>query len=43
MKRLSIMLVQSIMQLHGGTVSLDSELGRGTAVTLEFPAPDTAT
>ena len=34
---LGLAIVQSIMQLHGGTVSLDSELGRGTAVTLKFP------
>ena len=35
---LGLAIVQSIMQLHGGTVSLDSELGRGTAVTLKFPS-----
>ena len=34
---LGLAIVQSIMQLHGGTVSLESELGRGTAVTLKFP------
>ncbi|MFH1818943.1 MAG: heavy metal sensor histidine kinase [Pseudomonadota bacterium] len=34
---LGLAIVQSIMQLHGGTVSLDSELGRGTAVMLKFP------
>lgn len=34
---LGLAIVQSIMQVHGGTVSLDSELGRGTAVTLKFP------
>lgn len=34
---LGLAIVRSIMQLHGGTVSLDSELGHGTAVTLKFP------
>lgn len=34
---LGLAIVQSIMQLHGGTVSLESELGCGTAVTLKFP------
>jgi chemotaxis protein histidine kinase CheA len=26
------------MHLHGGAVSIQSELNRGTAVTLRFPA-----
>jgi len=26
------------MQLHGGTVSIQSELHRGTTITLAFPA-----
>lgn len=34
---LGLAIVRSIMQLHSGTVSLRSELGRGTAVTLKFP------
>lgn len=35
---LGLAIVQSIMHLHGGVVSLQSELEHGTAVTLEFPA-----
>jgi two-component system heavy metal sensor histidine kinase CusS len=41
---LGLAIVQSIMRLHGGTVAIDSELGRGTTVTLRFPgAPMTRT
>ncbi len=36
---LGLAIVQSIMQLHGGSVSIQSELGRGTTVKLTFPAP----
>ncbi len=36
---LGLAIVRSIVQLHGGTVSIWSEPGRGTAVTLTFPAP----
>jgi len=32
-------LAARIMALHGGTVRVDSELGRGTQVWLEWPAP----
>lgn len=35
---LGLAIVRSIMQLHGGTVSLQSEPGRGTTATLKFPA-----
>lgn len=35
---LGLAIVNSIMQLHGGTVSLDSEVGSGTSVTLSFPS-----
>ena len=35
---LGLALVKSIMKLHGGTVSITSELGRGTVATLKFPA-----
>lgn len=35
---LGLAIVNSIMQLHGGTVSLDSEVGSGTSVTLCFPS-----
>jgi two-component system heavy metal sensor histidine kinase CusS len=35
---LGLAIVKSIMQLHGGSVSLSSEPGRGTVATLTFPA-----
>jgi len=35
---LGLSLVRSFVQLHGGTVTIDSELGRGTTVTCVFPA-----
>ena len=34
---LGLSLVKSIMDLHGGTAAIESELGRGTTVTLTFP------
>ena len=34
---LGLALVKSITKLHGGTVSLESEVGRGTTVNLIFP------
>jgi len=34
---LGLAIVRSIMQLHDGTVSIDSEPGQGTTVTLTFP------
>lgn len=42
---LGLAIVKSIMQLHGGTIVIQSELGRGTAATLRFPAsgPNVAT
>ena len=36
---LGLAIVQSIVQLHGGTVSVKSELGKGTEVFLLFPQP----
>jgi len=35
---LGMAIVQSIMRLHGGEVRIESELGRGTIVTLLLPA-----
>lgn len=35
---LGLAIVQSIMHLHGGTISIRSEINRGTAVTLAFPS-----
>lgn len=35
---LGLAIVQSIMRLHQGGVRIESELGRGTVVTLLFPA-----
>ena len=34
---LGLTLVQSIARLHGGTVEISSDLGRGTVVTFQFP------
>ncbi len=34
---LGLSLVRSFVELHGGTVRLDSAVGRGTTVTCEFP------
>jgi signal transduction histidine kinase len=35
---LGLPLTKKLMELHHGAISIDSELGRGTAVTLSFPA-----
>ncbi|MHB8839259.1 MAG: heavy metal sensor histidine kinase, partial [Gemmatimonadaceae bacterium] len=37
---LGLAIVLSIMRLHGGTASLESEPGRGTTIRLEFPPPN---
>ncbi|MEP7249123.1 MAG: heavy metal sensor histidine kinase [Spartobacteria bacterium] len=39
---LGLPIVKSIMQIHHGTVSVESELGQGTVVTLAFPDPGKA-
>lgn len=36
---LGLSIVQSIMDLHGGTTHVDSTPGRGTTVTLRLPGP----
>jgi two-component system heavy metal sensor histidine kinase CusS len=36
---LGLAIVKTIADLHGGSVSLASEVGHGTRVTLRFPAP----
>ncbi len=35
---LGLPFVQKIMELHGGSLSIESELGEGTTVTVRFPA-----
>lgn len=37
---LGLPIAKSIMDLHGGTISLRSKVGHGTAVALTFPRPD---
>jgi signal transduction histidine kinase len=39
---LGLSLVRSFVELHGGTVTLDSAAGRGTTVTCSFPLETTA-
>jgi len=39
---LGLSLVRSFVELHGGTVGLDSAVGRGTTVTCTFPAQHAA-
>ena len=34
---LGLALVKSIVDLHGGSAKIDSEVGRGTTVKLKFP------
>jgi signal transduction histidine kinase len=34
--------VRSFVELHGGTVTLDSAVGRGTTVTCVFPLEQAA-
>jgi signal transduction histidine kinase len=36
---LGLAIVKSIMDLHGGSVTIQSELGKGTVVTFVFPLP----
>jgi two-component system heavy metal sensor histidine kinase CusS len=36
---LGLAIVKSIVDLHGGSVSIESEPGKGTLVTLVFPVP----
>ena len=36
---LGLAIVQSVLHLHDGTAAIESELGRGTTVTLTFPPP----
>ena len=35
-------LVRSFVELHGGTVTIDSAVGQGTTVTCTFPSAETA-
>ena len=34
---LGLSLVRSFVELHGGTVTIDSTMGKGTTVTCVFP------
>jgi len=34
---LGLAIVRSIMAMHGGTVSIESQPGKGTTATLHFP------
>ena len=36
---LGLPIAKSIMELHAGTMALESEPGEGTTVTLRFPSP----
>jgi len=40
---LGLPLCKSLVELHGGTLTLESELGRGTSVTIMFPKERSAT
>jgi signal transduction histidine kinase len=35
-------IIREFMKLHGGTLEIETELGRGTTVILTFPAERTA-
>ena len=37
---LGLALVRSIVELHGGSVAIASEAGKGTRVTMRFPPAD---
>ena len=34
---IGLCLVKSIVQLHGGKIKLESEIGKGSCFTIEFP------
>ncbi len=38
---LGLSLTKSLMELHGGEITLESKIGRGTTVTLKFPVERT--
>lgn len=40
---LGLHIVQSLMELHGGSIKLESEIGRGTRIDLHFPSERTTT
>jgi signal transduction histidine kinase len=39
---IGLSLVRSFVELHGGTVAIDSVVGQGTTVTCTFPSAETA-
>jgi len=36
---LGLSIVDAVMKAHGGSVSVDSQVGRGSTFTLFFPQP----
>jgi two-component system heavy metal sensor histidine kinase CusS len=36
---LGLAIVKTIVELHGGSITIESELRKGTLVTLVFPVP----
>ena len=39
---LGLAIVETLIKLHGGSLSIDSTVGKGTTVTLYFPPERTA-
>ncbi|HMD64133.1 MAG TPA: ATP-binding protein, partial [Stellaceae bacterium] len=39
---LGLPFAKSVVELHGGTLAIDSELGSGTTVTISLPLPQRA-
>ena len=36
---LGLAIARSIVELHGGKIQVESELGRGTVFTIDLPSP----